>query len=45
VKVQLEIPTHILEAYKEKAKDGKYTAKQIMENILCNWIEGVEASK
>lgn len=46
IKVQLEIPEHILEAYKTKSKESKdkYTAKQIMENMLINWINGV-ASK
>lgn len=42
VKIQLEIPEYILEAYKEKSKGSKYTAKQIIENMLINWINGVE---
>lgn len=41
VKIQLEIPQHIFDAYREKAKGTKYTAKQLMENMLKNWIEGV----
>ena len=47
VKVQLELPRWIIEAYKEKSKEfqgGKYTAKQVMENILKNNIEGVSAN-
>lgn len=43
VKVQLEITRSTLDAYKAKAKEfqgGKYTAKQLMENMLRNWVEG-----
>ena len=47
VKVQLELPLRILEGYKEKAKEPvgnfKYTPKQIMENLLTNYIDGVKA--
>ncbi len=44
VKLQLELPKRVLERYKEMAKDGKYTPKQIMENMLTNWVDGVEAA-
>ena len=40
-KIQLEIPQRILDGYKDKAKESQYTAKQIMENMLINWIDGV----
>lgn len=43
-KVQLELPERIIKAYKEKSKDSRYSAKQIMENMLINWIDGVSAS-
>ncbi len=43
VKIQLEIPRRVLDAYKEKSKDTKYTAKQVMENMLVNWIDGVSS--
>lgn len=45
VKIQLEIPKRVLEAYKEKAGDKKLTAKQIMENMLTNWVDGVGEAK
>ncbi len=35
VKIQLEIPEHVLEAYKEKAKGTQRTPKQIMERVLA----------
>jgi hypothetical protein len=44
VKIQLELPRETIEAYKIKAKEfegGKYTAKQVMENMLRNWVDGV----
>lgn len=44
VKVQLEIPEATLQAYKEKAKTTQFTPKQLMENMLKNWVEGVSAT-
>lgn len=44
VKIQLEIPERILEGYKQKAKGTVYSPKQVMENMLTNWIDGVKAS-
>lgn len=41
VKIQLEIPQATLDAYKEKAKGTAFTPKQLMENMLKNWVEGV----
>lgn len=41
VKIQLEIPARILSAYKDKANGSRYSPKQIMENMLTNWIDGV----
>lgn len=46
VKIQLEIPQATFDGYKEQAKtfqNGKYTPKQLMENILINHIDGVTA--
>lgn len=45
-KIQLEVKESTLEHFKERAKEfdsGRYTAKQIMENILNNEAEGVQA--
>jgi len=47
VKVQLELSQATLDAYKERAKSfqgGRYSPKQIMENMLRNWIDGVCAN-
>lgn len=44
IKIQLEIPERILDGYKQKAKGTVYTPKQVMENMLTNWIDGVKAS-
>lgn len=44
VKVQLEIPAETLEAYKKKAEGTNYTPKQVMENMLRNWIDGIAAN-
>lgn len=45
VKVQLEIPERVLEGYKAKSKGTVYSPKQVMENMLTNWIDGVKASE
>ena len=48
VKVQLELSQATLDAYKERAKSfqgGQYSPKQIMENMLRNWIDGVCADE
>lgn len=42
VKVQLELTKETLEKYKAKAVGTQYTPKQIMENMLRNWVDGVE---
>jgi hypothetical protein len=45
MKVQLELRPEALEKYKELAKqNGNLTAKQIMENMLSNWVDGVQAA-
>ncbi len=45
VKIQLEISRSTLAAYVEKSNEGgqSLSAKQIMENMLRNWVEGVAA--
>lgn len=44
-KVQLELSEETLEKYKLKAVGSGYTPKQIMENMLRNWVDGVEEKK
>lgn len=44
-KVQLELPRETIEKYKAQAKGTQYTAKQIMENMLRNWADGVQAGQ
>lgn len=44
VPIRLELPRETLEKYKEKAQGTKYTAKEIMENMLTNWVEGVASN-
>lgn len=44
VKIQLELDQWVFDAYKEKAKETKYTPKQIMENMLRNWVDGAQGS-
>jgi hypothetical protein len=44
IKVQLELRKETIDGFKEKSKGTGYTAKQIMENILNNYIEGVCAT-
>lgn len=44
IKIQLELRKDVVEAIKIKAKEfqgGKYSAKQIMENLLTNYVDGV----
>ncbi len=44
VKVMLELKPETLRGFIERSKEfqgGKYTAKQMMENVLNNQIEGV----
>jgi hypothetical protein len=43
VKIQLEISQETFDAYREKAKGSQFTAKQLMENMLRNFIQGVSA--
>lgn len=44
VKVQLEIRPETLAGFKQRAETLKeYTPKQIMENVLNNFIDGVAA--
>ncbi len=40
-----DAPKRIFEAYKEQAQGMKYTPKQIMENMLTNWIDGITGEK
>ena len=45
-KIQLELRPDVLEKIKDHAKEfqgGKYTPKQIMENLITNFVDGVQA--
>ena len=40
VKLQLEVPRTVLDAYKEKVKGTVTTPKKLMEEVLCSWVQG-----
>ena len=47
VKIQLEIEMRIFDAYKSRSKEfqgGKYTPREIMQNVLTNNIDGVSST-